>query len=1230
MIQLVQRIACAFVALLAVAPVRAQATDAETWARALVDAPHHASGDDDALAASWFEMIAREPEHPLVEATLRALNLLSLERTRDAATRIAGLEVERFQPLARGVALDLRSRWRAAAEPGELLARAQRGELFPDHLRVARVLGPLAGNCTASSARAALFAAPEFDREHAGARDLRPRWMPFERGVDDPSFTPDSQVTPEIGWAAVAWHFDAPTAAPAWIELDCSYAAGPHWLLALGSQDRDWRSATRDPSFNYAFNGAAPIAVDFLADERSLVERAPVVLRAGRNQLLLACNLGANLRFAVRVLDADGCPITVLESTSAAELGPDSGLAAPAQPLISSESYLRSLQQRGADTEALLGLLELLDGRPGAGLARVKRASDAAPERTGLRALLSEAYARVQHVPDSWKRGQARMLAEAVVGVEPLHAPMQLALARVLAGEDREEEALTKLGELAGRDPTRAAPRLELAQTHARLELAVSSERALLEALDRSTQDPDTLDAAAAHFAAHGGESRALELRQSALALDLTAYRLREFADVAASAGRIELAEASLRSALTLGGTWSERSALAEFLTDQARYDEADALFAGIEKQLPFEPWFTVRRADVARLRGDEQREVEHLREVLRRSPSDPTARARLFALTGHEPARDFEARYALDVAATLASFDATKWNDSVVRVIDSAIVYVFEDGGFQQLNHERNLVRDLQGCESQGTQRPAGEVLEIATLKASDGKRYEPVAVSGEYVMPSLEPGDSVEILQRVAYDPPADDVVRLGEWSFASVDEPFHLSRYVISTPKSLGLRLVLRNFAGEHREIDEGERVVHVFEVREHPRVLLEPASPPASWILPWLAFGRDRERDDVARTIAETSVLATRVAPEIAAAAELATQGIDSEDDRARVLHAFVAQALDKRAPGGRASALAALLTREGNGTWLYAALLDAAGIEHDVVWSRNVTPAGDGEPEPAFVDANRWMRKSFVLVKPGDAPEAWCDMSSRTLPYGVVVADAPGASAFAVRQRAWIEMPDVPMHERVGQRQTGRFTLDGARGAAVELAIGFTGNLGHALKERFRDVPNAQRKAVVQSFANSIVPGIDVAEFDLPGIDGDSEPLSFSAKGAVKSFLDESGGELACKLPFTALQLTRLASGEGERKHPFFLPQSTADAASARFELPEGWRLAREFTSLVEDFRGGTYRLVLEPDGERAFTLRRELYLPPMVLEPAAYPDFVAFAKRVDEAERARLVFAKPE
>jgi hypothetical protein len=211
-----------------------------------------------------------------------------------------------------------------------------------------------------------------------------------------------------------------------------------------------------------------------------------------------------------------------------------------------------------------------------------------------------------------------------------------------------------------------------------------------------------------------------------------------------------------------------------------------------------------------------------------------------------------------------------------------------------------------------------------------------------------------------------------------------------------------------------------VIHEFVQRDAARVVPETASPPQEWFLPWVEFGQDRSLDSMAAELASDVVVPRASAPRSRPPPPRPPAGIESEQARAELLHSFVQQALDKRSPLARTSAVASLLTREGSGTFLYAALLEAAGIDHEIVWSRAIAPDSDPEPEPPFVDASRWSNGLFVLVRPKDGAEAWCDMGHKLLPYGRLIASAPRAATFLTRSRTFGELPDVPLAERPGR------------------------------------------------------------------------------------------------------------------------------------------------------------------------------------------------------------------
>jgi hypothetical protein len=663
--------------------------------------------------------------------------------------------------------------------------------------------------------------------------------------------------------------------------------------------------------------------------------------------------------------------------------------------------------------------------------------------------------------------------------------------------------------------------------------------------------------------------------------------------------------------------------ALAERLADLQHLDEADALLAALGLAFPHWVEPVLLRADLAGRRGDAAVERAQLQEVLRRNPSHRPTRERLAELGVPDPAEALYAAEALDLDA-LRRADVDEGSaDSVVKIVDSAIVHVWPDGSRETLTQDLYRVRDLPGCEQLGELHLQGDVLRVATIKP-DGTEYEPVRVQGAYVMPDLQPGDCVVAVTRDQDPAPPDGVVRLGGWYFSSEDQPFRRSRYVASVPRELPLKLVERNVEGvvRHEQHAQGDAVVHEFEALDQPRELDEPHAPPRAWWLPWIEFGMDA---DVPRHLAQLAIgmrEPTAVTPEVRAAAEKAVAGVQGDEARARALHDFVSKALDKR---GWEGAAAALLGREGNAAFLYAALLAAADVPHELVWSRGVSPEADPEPDPPFAEDGYWAHKLLVLVQPRDGEPAWCDVDSEALPYGQLMHDAPGAPAVALPSRRMLAVPAAPLDDR----PTLDFALQvqpAADGSAqVQATAVPRGGLEWIFKEGLRQAPAAAIKSWAQELFASLAPGIDLTRHDLPGLREPDVPLTITGEGRVPLFLDDDGRSLSCTLPVPPLELgARLAGGEGHRRLPYFLPEPVVQFTDARIALPAGLGVAELPAGLTLDWKGGRYELSVEPDGTGGIAVRRRVALPPFALEAGDYAAFADFCAQVDAAERGRL------
>jgi hypothetical protein len=316
---------------------------------------------------------------------------------------------------------------------------------------------------------------------------------------------------------------------------------------------------------------------------------------------------------------------------------------------------------------------------------------------------------------------------------------------------------------------------------------------------------------------------------------------------------------------------------------------------------------------------------------------------------------------------------------------------------------------------------------------------------------------------------------------------------------------------------------------------------------------------------------------------------------------------------------------ALLSRSGNPVLLYAALLEAAGIQHDLVWSRGVAPAADPEPEPDFVDLRRVQNQLLIQIRPDDGPAAWSAMTSRTLPYGALMGDAPGAEAITVRGGEWFHMPEGEAEDRPGVRVTLDIDLapDGSAGVSGEFA--YLGGLGFAVKQQVRELPELQHRSIVESIAADVLPGFELDSYSIVGL-RDDQRLAFRFKGHAPRFLDAEGGR---PLPIQRLEMSGRLAIEGERRLPFLQDSVSIDDVLITLRVPEGMELVDPPPGFRGAFGGQDYELsVVRGDGNE-WILTREFTQEPFSIEPAEYQDLLTFARRIDEAERAWLRFSLP-
>jgi len=1208
------------------------ADDLEAWAADLVAPADGRSGARDDIVRRWMERIAQQPGHPLVEATLQLIEATrhDLDDPLLARQALLQLDDQGMSPAARRLLFRLQG----AALAADGKAGPDSPDLFPAQLRELAVLGPLGppDDPLAAGLDPAFVAQPDFAGQHVSPWGPV-RWRPLRRPSFQQGVRPSMVIVEERGWVVLAGAFDVPGGGPAWLEIDLGSAAGasvdgaPGAVWSFGGSD--FASLPPATRFSFVLNDGPLEEFDMLDGERSGRLWRGVVLRDGVNRLLVRLPTSLDTPLSISCHAPDGGLLPGLHPAL-----PDSSLGAavegsPPTGFGDSASMLAALESPGPAAQALAGLLALLDHRPAEGYDLLERAATRAaegPQREALDALLAGVTAQARHLPPAWSRTRTRELVESVLARDPQHLAMGLALADILDREDADVQALGLLEQLGATHPNQCRSLIELSRVARGMQLEVSADRALEEAVARKPRSPLALNLLAQQHGRLGLDTRASVLRDLARrARGLNAEMLEEIGREHGRAGDFEAAHEAWAESLLRGPDPLRRLEHADWLVDIGALDEADAGLAELaEEHAGWSPPVR-RRADIARLQGDGERERRLLEEVVRREPTHRPARERLKELGVPDPIEQLQDMFLVDRADVVAAYDETGRRDSVVRLLDEAVVKVYADGSMETITHEIVQVRDLAACEREGELRLPGEVLAVARLARTPGERdYEPVRVADSYVMPRLQPGDLIEREFRTRDGSPTL-VVRPGRWFFRSVDEPFVVSRYVIAFPADMPLRFESGRFDGLHEVHEVGGDVVHVFEMRDQPRVQLEPGAPPGHWFLPWVEFGMDEDLTTRAANLRALVAPCTWVTPLMRATAASATAGAAGQEAAARALHAFVEKAIDRR-EDAFTPAEGILRSRTGSATVLYATLLEAAGIAHDIVLSRAVSPGGDPEPDPPFAERNSFRGRPLVRVRPDDGEPAWCDLSLRGLPYGVLMGDAPGAPALAAESGETLAEPVGAEGDRPGveTRLEVRVAADGS--ALVEGRLGYLGGMGWAAAAELRDAPAVQHRRIVEAAAASVLPGIALETWGIDGLDG-SQRVAFRFAGRVARFLDQDGRR---PLPLSSLDLAGGLAVEGSRHLPFLQSAVNEEHSTIVLLLPAGHELVDAPPGLHAECEGFHYAMDLTPkqasaaDDGQGWVLERAFRVMPFSVPAESYAELTRFAQRVDEAESAWL------
>lgn len=1171
----------------------------------LLDHPALVSGNWAQLAQDWTAALEADPDGPLALDFLQALaslrrldsqildgdRLLALygqltgAHERDVAGRL--LEAEQVRRMFGTQLLDLPE------------------DLYTEYLDDWDVLGPMGPTDHTRPSQMALTGPtpatdPGGDFRSAWGESLG--WKAQARGRGETGINVAWSVWPQGGVSFVRARVRG-HAGPAWLELSLS-----------GSVDGWWNGQSV----------GGQRVVGAFGRRRKLQVRVDLEEEAWSTLLLRVPTVEGAL--AARFLDEEGRALS-LECWSA-----DLGAAPEVLSQLAAQGDLEATAVRGLPEHELAPALAL---RRAAGAGRADSALAAglrAGASTRARAVFLNERHRVLvasgHLPDEVLR---RSLLEVEAELEQLGgARLRVHLERIkrLLAEDQPAAALGIWDSL--QSDVVDTPLLRLSRISVLLDLdTVGSlaQEALLDTIKSFPNHPRAHAALASQFNMAGDRSGALELAWKALVLNGANQSVRS---LVLSSLRQKPGDQRRTLLLDVARRWRQQrpadsKGRAFELAALVVVDAQEALLERLRERVQEYPglphtWRALASYHLDHGQNGPARAA--LQRYLEFLPGDPWAREAGAALGIEDPAEIFFKAMAADAQEALAAA-ANARDASTAEALDAGLIYIYADGSGAERTHSLTVALDRKGTEELHEREARGRA-RLARVLQVDGGVAEPVQVDNKWVMPSLDPGDAVELIYDQRFGGGRGIIPQLGRWSFCSLEKPFVRSYYALFVPDNLGGELRTGHFDGrrEARRVKGG--TIHVLRADDRPRVTAEAFMPSYVEILPWAQYGSDQDLQVIVENwrgrlgdlfecpvdlaVELDQFLASRTWPEPMAERALALW--TALEDR-------TLDFLGNPYPGP------VWYLRRGNPIFLYGVLLKRAGVPFEAgVLERPVAAALDPEPVQPFAYSAGLDRPVLRIGGPDAQDVLWQVMpAERGTPFAYVPGELAGVSVVLVEEDGFRQesLPSTGLEQEwdLDLDVTWQLAADGSAEVLGRVAV--TTGQGAVLLEQLRQRPANQRDRFARGLVGSLVPGLDLAVWDVPALAPDSEELSFTLlfRGSAPDAVQRSGSAATMSL---RLPPTGLSTSLGPARRSWKLAMRGSNRARVRVRVEPGthWSVEAAPAGFQEQREGYKHLMEVELGSDGVLDVTRIFVVRGLAVEP---DEMSAFLDRAGELER---------
>lgn len=1005
-----------------------------------------------------------------------------------------------------------------------------------------------------------------------------------------------------------------------------------------------------------AWCNGVPVLDDTTRNEYlSVRRRIGIRLEKGWNRLLVK----TGTRLLLRVTDPLGMPFApeTLKEESGERLhelpaDPAGGWNGPFAR-GAEEKWSRTLSSAGEKKPGLalehLGIAALHrsihNSRHDLAVAEAEKAVALAPEDPWVQHYVATVFRDASYLPAAQSKNRAKGAWEKALKLDADFLPAHTGLAKILQQNQKANEAAEKLRQVIEKNPGFLPGLLSLRQVYSELKWETEEKQTLDRIRKLAPASPTPWMAEGRRYSKRENPRKALEHYQEAYRRDRSLVALLStMADLNRSLGDRNKSFELLGEQHQLS---RDNHSLAEkiarrMIEDQgSSAEEAITWYSNAVGARDWDPSYKKSTARLYSAAGQEDQARKMYHEALALAPGDLALRKYLAA---RAPEKDnFWTPYDEVLEDWLPRVPAEGplvEKAQALSILDIGVVRVFEDGSSREYIHQAFKLLSEEAKDQIAKVRIGGEILKLRTLTA-EGESLEPVAAlsGGNYVMPGMLPGAHTEFAYVLDKANNRGTHYRHGPFFFQDFNyrQSFLLSRLVYLLPPGLDSDIVPSAFEQSNdtngitgvkrsdKTLADGTRVI-TFESTNAGRIEAERSMPHYTGYVPSVQMRPRKAWKDIERSLRIFSRQATVLTPELRKTAAEVAGGLKDPMEKARALYDHINKVITK--DDGSSVAIRVLLEKSGNRTFLFKALLDAAGVPSRWAFLR-MDDHLERKTNWDYPSSNYFRAPHLLFETPGKPP-LYVSLQYRDLPFGFLPEFYGKGKALILNPAGSVikELPGLP-EEIYESASKATWTLGDDVSVGVDFLMETKAAQGWMQKDRFSTLNAFQINLMTRGLATQMFPGAKVEKGGFVGINDKSQPFALEFKLEAPRLLVRSGEDFLLPPVLQPSQMVRSLGAPPVRKHPYSVRQRRSKNDRIEANLGDNFKISKLPENVKLAHPLGNYSLTYSREKGKLVIVRR-LTIEPGTIAPADFPGFLDLLQKADAAEKERVVLQRKD